>query len=145
MFWSNLLFFRGEIPETSGFIIGIKLDEFDEEKPKQRVRTFQLQRHWLFQEIIEIVQAVGKIGFDFIELTGKTYEPFRIERSMKRNVAECAGVIKLHVERAAVYLGGGFRTVPAMVNSFFNLLSFIRYLPSRTREPTVSLWLAQLR
>jgi 2,4-dienoyl-CoA reductase-like NADH-dependent reductase (Old Yellow Enzyme family) len=65
-----------------------------------------------------------ELGFDFIELSGGTYENWQLIHSRESTKAreafflECSAAIRPHLKDGAVlYLTGGFRTVPAMVNA----------------------------
>ncbi|KAI6176115.1 Oxidored-FMN domain-containing protein [Aphelenchoides bicaudatus] len=106
---------RSEIPERTGFIIGIKLN------------SAEFQKGGLEQnEIIKIAQIIDKIGYDFIELTGGTYEApkfFHEKESTRKREAffiEFSGAIRSNIKNAVVYLCGGFRTVPGMVSAVKN-------------------------
>uniref|UniRef100_A0A914XVR4 NADH:flavin oxidoreductase/NADH oxidase N-terminal domain-containing protein n=1 Tax=Panagrolaimus superbus TaxID=310955 RepID=A0A914XVR4_9BILA len=89
---------RTEIPATTGFIIGIKLNsvEFQEEGLTN-------------DEAVEIAQEIDKAGLDFIELSGGTYEAFsfkhRRETTIKREsfFLEFAEKIKPVIKNAIVY------------------------------------------
>uniref|UniRef100_A0AC35GIA0 NADH:flavin oxidoreductase/NADH oxidase N-terminal domain-containing protein n=1 Tax=Panagrolaimus sp. PS1159 TaxID=55785 RepID=A0AC35GIA0_9BILA len=103
---------RKEIPVETGFVVGIKLNsvEFQEEGLTNN-------------EAVEIAQKIDNIGLDFIELSGGTYEDFKFkhrrETTVKREAffLEFADKIKPAIKNAIVYVTGGFRTVPAMVQA----------------------------
>lgn len=103
---------RAELPASTGFIIGIKVNsvEFQEDGNST-------------DDAIQIAKALDAIGFDFLELSGGTYEKFQFfhaKDSTKKREAffgEFASAIKPHIKNAVVYLTGGFRTVPAMVGA----------------------------
>uniref|UniRef100_A0A914QBB4 NADH:flavin oxidoreductase/NADH oxidase N-terminal domain-containing protein n=1 Tax=Panagrolaimus davidi TaxID=227884 RepID=A0A914QBB4_9BILA len=83
--------------------------------------------------VTEIYEAIRKeipastgfinVGFDFIELSGGTYEEMGFSHKKKSTIAreafflEFAEKIKLAIKSAVVYLTGGFRTVPGMVKA----------------------------
>ncbi|KAH7693226.1 Protein F17A9.4, partial [Aphelenchoides avenae] len=101
---------RKEIPAETGFIVGIKVNsvEFQDEG---------LQTN----EAAEIARALDEAGFDFIELSGGTYEKLAFqhlrESTQKREAffLEFAQQVRPAIKRAVVYLTGGFRTLPGMV------------------------------
>uniref|UniRef100_A0AC34F2E0 NADH:flavin oxidoreductase/NADH oxidase N-terminal domain-containing protein n=1 Tax=Panagrolaimus sp. ES5 TaxID=591445 RepID=A0AC34F2E0_9BILA len=103
---------RKEIPVETGFVIGIKLNsvEFQDEGLTNN-------------EAVEIAQEIDSVGFDFIELSGGTYEDFKFkhrrETTVKREAffLEFAEKIKPAIKYAIVYVTGGFRTVPAMIQA----------------------------
>ncbi|KAE9547494.1 hypothetical protein FO519_009295 [Halicephalobus sp. NKZ332] len=102
---------REQVPASTGFIVGIKLN------------SVEFQNEGLTtDEAEEVARTLDEAGLDFIELSGGTYEEFGFvhkESTKKREAyfAEFAGQIKPVVKNAIVYVTGGFRTVPAMVQS----------------------------
>ncbi|KAH7698157.1 Protein W06H8.2 [Aphelenchoides avenae] len=106
---------RKEIPAPTGFSIGIKMNsvEFQDEGLTNDDAAY-------------IAEAVDNIGYDFIELSGGNYENFNWQHSKestKKREAffiEFAARIKPKIKRAAVFLTGGFRTVPGMVAAIRN-------------------------
>uniref|UniRef100_A0A914P943 NADH:flavin oxidoreductase/NADH oxidase N-terminal domain-containing protein n=1 Tax=Panagrolaimus davidi TaxID=227884 RepID=A0A914P943_9BILA len=103
---------RKEIPVSTGFIVGIKLN------------SVEFQREGLTnEEAIQIAKEIDNVGFDFIELSGGTYEAMGFSHKKKSTIAreafflEFAEKIKLAIKSAVVYLTGGFRTVPGMVKA----------------------------
>uniref|UniRef100_A0A7E4VGC4 Oxidored_FMN domain-containing protein n=1 Tax=Panagrellus redivivus TaxID=6233 RepID=A0A7E4VGC4_PANRE len=102
---------RKLIPAKTGFIIGVKLNSV--EFQNEGLQT---------NEAVIIAQELDKAGFDFIELSGGTYEKFAFEtrESTKNREAfffEFAKEIVPSIKNAVVYLTGGFRTAPAMVSA----------------------------
>ncbi|KAI6207126.1 Oxidored-FMN domain-containing protein [Aphelenchoides besseyi] len=106
---------RAEIPETTGFVVGIKFNsaEFQDGGLSQ-------------EEIIEMAEAIDRIGFDFFELSGGTYEKMQfwhVKESTQRREGffiEFAAALRPHIKNAKVFLTGGFRTVPGMVRAIKN-------------------------
>ncbi|KAE9548023.1 hypothetical protein FO519_008763 [Halicephalobus sp. NKZ332] len=103
---------REQVPASTGFIVGIKLN------------SVEFQNEGLTtNEAEEVARTLDEIGLDFIELSGGTYEELgfvhKKESTKKREAyfAEFAGQIKPVVKNAIIYVTGGFRTVPAMVQS----------------------------
>ncbi|KAI6181291.1 Oxidored-FMN domain-containing protein [Aphelenchoides besseyi] len=106
---------RAEIPETTGFVVGIKFN------------SAEFQDGGLTQEeIIEMAEAIDRIGFDFFELSGGTYEKMQfwhVKESTQRREGffiEFAAALRPHIKNAKVFLTGGFRTVPGMVQAIRN-------------------------
>uniref|UniRef100_A0AC34F973 NADH:flavin oxidoreductase/NADH oxidase N-terminal domain-containing protein n=1 Tax=Panagrolaimus sp. ES5 TaxID=591445 RepID=A0AC34F973_9BILA len=106
---------RKEIPASTGFIIGIKLN------------SVEFQREGLTGEETAIIAAeIDKAGLDFIEISGGTYEAmaFKHKRQSTLNreafFLEYAEKVKAVVKNAKVYVTGGFRTVPGMVKAIEN-------------------------
>ncbi|KAI6171683.1 hypothetical protein M3Y98_00889400 [Aphelenchoides besseyi] len=102
--------FRKELPPESKFVIGIKMNSADAEMGKLDDVQFLARR---FEEI----------GFDFIELSGGSYENFQLihkKETTKRREAffiECSSAVKPVLTKTVLYLTGGFRTVPAMAKA----------------------------
>ena len=103
---------REEIPASTGFIIGIKLNSV--EFQNEGLTTNEAQ---------EVARTLDEAGLDFLELSGGTYEELAFEHkresTKKREAyfAEFAGQIKPVVKNAIIYVTGGFRTVPGMVQA----------------------------
>ncbi|CEN61918.1 hypothetical protein ASPCAL08563 [Aspergillus calidoustus] len=101
---------RQSIPESTGFILGIKLNsvEFQEEgfSPDE------------CRELCQILETDAQ--FDFVELSGGTYEDVAFEHkrdSTRRREAfflEFADAVALVLSQTKVFVTGGFRTVQAM-------------------------------
>ncbi|KAI6195639.1 Oxidored-FMN domain-containing protein [Aphelenchoides besseyi] len=104
------LSFRKELPPESKFVIGIKMNSADAEMGKLDDVQFLARR---FEEL----------GFDFIELSGGSYENFQLihkKETTKRREAfflECSSAVKPVLTKTILYLTGGFRTVPAMAKA----------------------------
>ncbi|WKY00323.1 hypothetical protein Q1695_014853 [Nippostrongylus brasiliensis] len=101
---------RKEIPPTTGFIVGIK------------VNSVEFQDKGLGVEDAKAIGAmIEACGFDFVELSGGTLEKLafaHLRESTKRREAfflEFAQQIRPSFKDTVVYLTGGFRTAPAMV------------------------------
>ncbi|CEF64082.1 NADH:flavin oxidoreductase/NADH oxidase, N-terminal domain and Aldolase-type TIM barrel domain-containing protein [Strongyloides ratti] len=101
---------RKRVPADTGFVVGIKLNSV--EFQNDGLKT---------DEAVEIVKKLDEIGFDFIELSGGTYEKWVMEtpsNSSREGYFEVfAKSIKENVKNAKIYLTGGFRTVEGMVSS----------------------------
>ena len=103
---------REEIPASTGFIIGVKLNSVE----------FQ-NKGLTTDEAQEIARALDEAGLEFIELSGGTYEESAFEhkrestRKREAYFAELAEQIKPVVKNAIIYVTGGFRTVPGMVRA----------------------------
>ncbi|CAB3406350.1 unnamed protein product [Caenorhabditis bovis] len=103
---------RKEIPASTGFLVGIKMNsvEFQEEGTTA-------------DEAAEMAKKLEDVGFDFVELSGGTYEKlvFHHERESTRKreafFLEFAEKIRPSFKNTVVYLTGGFRTVGAMVKA----------------------------
>jgi 2,4-dienoyl-CoA reductase-like NADH-dependent reductase (Old Yellow Enzyme family) len=104
---------RARIPVSSGFILGIKLNsvEFDD-------------KGFTPEECSDLcVLLETHCQFDFVELSGGTYEDMAFEHkreSTKKREAfflEFAEAIVPKLEKTKVYVTGGFRTVSAMVQA----------------------------
>lgn len=55
--------FRAEIPASSGFVIGIKINSVEFQEDADNI-----------SDAIAVAKALDAVGFDFIELSGGTYE-----------------------------------------------------------------------
>uniref|UniRef100_A0A1I7V4L4 Oxidored_FMN domain-containing protein n=2 Tax=Caenorhabditis tropicalis TaxID=1561998 RepID=A0A1I7V4L4_9PELO len=103
---------RAEIPASTGFLVGIKTNSVE----------FQAEGTTL-EDAKEMCQTYENVGFDFVELSGGTYEKllFNYEResSKKREAffVEFAEQIRPVFIKTVVYLTGGFRTTSAMVDA----------------------------
>ncbi|CAI2354581.1 unnamed protein product [Caenorhabditis sp. 36 PRJEB53466] len=103
---------RAAVPASTGFIVGIKTNsvEFQEEGTT-------------VDHAKEMCEAYENAGFDFVELSGGTYEKlaFHHLRESTRNreafFLEFAEKIRPVFKNTVVYLTGGFRTVKAMVEA----------------------------
>ncbi|KAI6195761.1 hypothetical protein M3Y94_01025900 [Aphelenchoides besseyi] len=101
---------RKELPPESKFVIGIKMNSADAEMGKLEDVQFLARR---FEEL----------GFDFIELSGGSYENWQLihkkETTKKREAffLECSSALKPVLTKTVLYLTGGFRTVPAMAKA----------------------------
>uniref|UniRef100_A0A7E4WAD6 Oxidored_FMN domain-containing protein n=1 Tax=Panagrellus redivivus TaxID=6233 RepID=A0A7E4WAD6_PANRE len=101
---------RTVIPAETGFVIGIKLNSV--EFQNEGLQT---------DEAVIIAEILDNAGFDFIELSGGTYEQLAFkytrETTVKREAyfLHFASQITPAIKNAVIYLTGGFRTVPAMV------------------------------
>ncbi|KAF1751321.1 hypothetical protein GCK72_017875 [Caenorhabditis remanei] len=106
---------RAEIPASTGFLIGIKANSVE----------FQAEGTTL-EQAKEMCRVYESKEFDFVELSGGTYEKlaFCYEReSTRRREAfflEFAEQIRPVFNKTVVYLTGGFRTVFAMVDAINN-------------------------
>ncbi|KAH7462843.1 NADH-dependent flavin oxidoreductase [Fusarium oxysporum f. sp. matthiolae] len=104
---------RSKMPTSSGFILGVKLNsvEFDE-------------KGFTPEECGELCELLEKeCQFDFVELSGGTYEDMAFEHkrdSTKKREAfflDFAESIVPRLTKTKVYVTGGFRTVSAMVKA----------------------------
>ncbi|CAP29304.2 Protein CBG09249 [Caenorhabditis briggsae] len=106
---------RAEIPASTGFLVGIKTNSVE----------FQEQGTTV-DDAKEMCQVYEDKGFDFVELSGGTYEKlaFHHMRDSTRNreafFLEFAEKIRPVFKNTIVYLTGGFRTVKAMVEAIEN-------------------------
>uniref|UniRef100_A0A7I4YCP1 Oxidored_FMN domain-containing protein n=1 Tax=Haemonchus contortus TaxID=6289 RepID=A0A7I4YCP1_HAECO len=100
--------------DDTGFLVGIKMNSVE----------FQ-DRGLGLEDAKNIGEILEESGFDFVELSGGTIErpAFQhIRDSTRRREAfflEFAEKIRPVFEKTVVYLTGGFRTAPAMVNAVF--------------------------
>uniref|UniRef100_A0A914CIA0 NADH:flavin oxidoreductase/NADH oxidase N-terminal domain-containing protein n=1 Tax=Acrobeloides nanus TaxID=290746 RepID=A0A914CIA0_9BILA len=103
---------RAEIPAETGFIIGIKMNsvEFQNEGLQTEDATFMAKEY-------------EKKGFDFIEISGGTYEKFGFNhqkestRAREAYFVEFSTDIKKALSKTVLYLTGGLRTIPGMTNA----------------------------
>ncbi|KAH7712219.1 Protein W06H8.2 [Aphelenchoides avenae] len=106
---------RELMPPETGFIVGMKMNsvEFQE-------GGLEATDAGMFAELFD------GVGFDFIELSGGTFEKQQFchtkETTLQREAffQRFAHEIKPRVKRAVVYLTGGFRTVKGMVSAIEN-------------------------
>uniref|UniRef100_A0A0N4ZYV1 Oxidored_FMN domain-containing protein n=1 Tax=Parastrongyloides trichosuri TaxID=131310 RepID=A0A0N4ZYV1_PARTI len=101
---------RKRIPPETGFVVGIKLN------------SVEFQNEGLStDEAVEVAKKLDEIGFDFIELSGGTYEKWNMQSLSNSNREGYFEVfsksIKENIKNAMVFLTGGFRTVEGMVSS----------------------------
>uniref|UniRef100_A0A8R1DUE6 Oxidored_FMN domain-containing protein n=1 Tax=Caenorhabditis japonica TaxID=281687 RepID=A0A8R1DUE6_CAEJA len=103
---------RKEIPASTGFVVGLKTNSVE----------FQAEGTTL-EDAIEMCKVYEEYGFDFVELSGGTYEKplfLQVRDSTKKREAfflEFAEKIRPVFKNTIVYLTGGFRTVNAMVDA----------------------------
>lgn len=103
---------RKEIPASTGFLIGLKTNSVEFQSEGTTV-----------EDAIEMCKAYEKIGFDFVELSGGTYEQLAFQhirdstRQREAFFLEFAEKIRPVFKNTIVYLTGGFRTVNAMVEA----------------------------
>lgn len=106
---------RAAVPASTGFLVGIKTNSVE----------FQEQGTTV-EDAKEMCQVYEDKGFDFVELSGGTYEKlaFHHMRDSTRNreafFLEFAEKIRPVFKNTVVYLTGGFRTVKAMVEAVEN-------------------------
>jgi 2,4-dienoyl-CoA reductase-like NADH-dependent reductase (Old Yellow Enzyme family) len=106
---------RKVVPVETGFVVGIKLNSGD----------FQSDKHTP-EEGLAIIQAIDQIGFDFLELFGGVMEPTenagKRESTIQREAFyfQFGKQLRANLYNTKLYLGGGFRTLPAMVAAFEN-------------------------
>ncbi|KAI6192121.1 Oxidored-FMN domain-containing protein [Aphelenchoides bicaudatus] len=96
---------RKEIPASTGFVIGIKINSVEFQHDADNIN-----------DVIETAKFLDDLGLDFIELSGGTYE----NKKREAFFGDFAKTIVPHIKNAVVYLTGGFRTVPAMVQAIKN-------------------------
>ncbi|KAH7720357.1 Protein T10B5.8 [Aphelenchoides avenae] len=106
---------RKVVPAETGFVVGIKLNSSD----------FNSDRHEP-TEGLAIVEALDRMGFDFIEFFGGTNEQVndiangvvKRESTIMRDAfySKFSKDIRIRVSNAKLFLCGGFRTVPGMVS-----------------------------
>jgi 2,4-dienoyl-CoA reductase-like NADH-dependent reductase (Old Yellow Enzyme family) len=103
---------RAKLPPASGFILGIKINSME----------FQAGG-FTVQEARELCIMLEAAEFDFIELSGGTYESMAFEHkrdsSRKREAffLEFADLIAPVLTRTKAYITGGFKTVGGMVKA----------------------------
>ncbi|CAD5222614.1 unnamed protein product [Bursaphelenchus okinawaensis] len=102
---------RAKIPASTGFVIGIKLN------------SVEFQNHGLgIDDAITTAKIVDATGFDFIEFSGGNYESWQMdvsESTKKREgfFVQFTEAIKPHLKNTVVYVTGGFRTAPKMIQA----------------------------
>uniref|UniRef100_A0A7E4VD98 Oxidored_FMN domain-containing protein n=1 Tax=Panagrellus redivivus TaxID=6233 RepID=A0A7E4VD98_PANRE len=101
---------RKVIPAETGFIVGIKMNAVEYQDNGLTTEEAKWQ-----------AQQFEAIGFDFIELAGGNMEIHGLDTCAKPSIrkyetyyGDAAAIIKPAIPYTAVYLTGGFRTVPAM-------------------------------
>ncbi|CAJ0564761.1 unnamed protein product, partial [Mesorhabditis spiculigera] len=100
---------RSAIPETSGFLVGIKFNSVEFQKDGLTM-----------QDAKTMCGMIEDLGFDFIELSGGTYEHIEMHhtrdstRAREAFFLEFADKIRPLFSKTKVYVTGGFRTVPGM-------------------------------
>ncbi|CAB3406349.1 unnamed protein product [Caenorhabditis bovis] len=103
---------RKEIPASTGFLVGIKMNSVE----------FQ-DKGTTVDDAAEIAKKLEEVGFDFVELSGGTYEKLafhHLRDSTRKREAfflEFAQKIRPSFTKTVVYLTGGFRTVQGMVEA----------------------------
>lgn len=107
---------RREIPASTGFVIGVKLNSTDFQSDGLHV-----------DDSAYIAELYDRTGFDFIELSGGSMENMATNFTPKESTAKREAYfvgfsekIKPRVKRAKVYVTGGFRTVHGMVKAIDN-------------------------
>ncbi|KAI6183529.1 Oxidored-FMN domain-containing protein [Aphelenchoides bicaudatus] len=107
---------RREIPASTNFIIGIKLNSVE-------FQTSGLSN----EDAIEVAKAVEAEGYDFIELTGGNYEKWQMGPEQRDSTHQresyfgsFSKTIRDNLKNTVVYVTGGFRTVPGMINALTN-------------------------
>lgn len=104
---------RSKIPESTGFMVGIKLNSVEFQEGGTSA-----------EECRDLCHALENEGhFDFVELSGGTYQQlaFKHERKSTRKreafFLEFAETIVPALKKTKVYVTGGFRTVAGMVKA----------------------------
>lgn len=103
---------REKIPVSTGFMLGIKLNSVE----------FQ-SGGFTTEECRDLCHSLEEEGFDFVELSGGTYEELAFthkKESTKKREAfflEFADIITPALKKTKVYVTGGFRTVAGMVKA----------------------------
>ncbi|EFP11119.1 hypothetical protein CRE_30855 [Caenorhabditis remanei] len=119
---------RKEIPASTGFLIGLKTNSVEFQSEGTTV-----------EDAVEMCKAYEKIGFDFVELSGGTYEQLAFqhirdstrqreafflefaEKVSSWNIQATFSMLYFQIrpvfKNTVVYLTGGFRTVNAMVDA----------------------------
>uniref|UniRef100_A0AC35UC34 Oxidored_FMN domain-containing protein n=1 Tax=Rhabditophanes sp. KR3021 TaxID=114890 RepID=A0AC35UC34_9BILA len=106
---------RERVPVETGFIVGVKLNSV--EFQNEGLQT---------SDAAEAAKIIDKTGYDFIELSGGTYEKYGFDKQRDSTTRREAFFdvfsksIKGEVKHAIVYLTGGFRRVSGMVESIQN-------------------------
>lgn len=103
---------RQKLPSSSGFILGIKINSVE----------FQ-QDGFTTEEAKELCQLLEQNEFDFVELSGGTYQSLQFvhkrDSTRKREAffLEFADKIVPVVTKTKAYITGGFKTLDGMVNA----------------------------
>lgn len=104
---------RQKLPSSSGFILGIKINSVE----------FQ-EGGFTPEEAKELCQLLEQNEFDFVELSGGTYQSLEFvhkrDSTRKRETffLEFADKIVPVVTKTKAYITGGFKTLVGMVNAF---------------------------
>ncbi|KAI1700206.1 NADH-dependent flavin oxidoreductase nadA [Ditylenchus destructor] len=95
---------RSVIPESSKFILGIKLC------------NSKLQPYGVtFEDLVKIAKKIESSPFDFIELAGGNYEhPYQNDPEREVLFRKIVHEMKHYVKRIPLFATGGFRTVSTM-------------------------------
>jgi 2,4-dienoyl-CoA reductase-like NADH-dependent reductase (Old Yellow Enzyme family) len=107
-----ILHFRKEIPASTGFVVGLKFNSVEFQELGLDVNDASI-----------MVEAIDKIGFDFVELSGGTIEKLAFThlsdstRAREAFFLDFAEQIRPAVKSTILYLTGGFRTAQGMVNA----------------------------
>ncbi|EPB78038.1 oxidoreductase, FAD/FMN-binding protein [Ancylostoma ceylanicum] len=103
---------RKEIDASTGFLVGIKTNSVEFQDNGLSVDDARL-----------MCQMMEECGFDFVELSGGNIERLASQhmrdstRKREAFFLEFAAKIRPVFEKTVVYVTGGFRTAPAMVNA----------------------------
>jgi 2,4-dienoyl-CoA reductase-like NADH-dependent reductase (Old Yellow Enzyme family) len=103
---------RQKLPSSSGFVLGIKINSVE----------FQ-EGGFSADEAKELCALLEKAEFDFVELSGGTYQSLAFahkrETTRKREAffLEFADMISPSLSKTKSYVTGGFKTVAGMVNA----------------------------
>jgi 2,4-dienoyl-CoA reductase-like NADH-dependent reductase (Old Yellow Enzyme family) len=103
---------RKKLPSSSGFILGIKINSVE----------FQ-QDGFTTAEAKELCQLLEQYEFDFVELSGGTYQSLQFvhkrDSTRKREAffLEFADKIVPVLTKTRAYITGGFKTLDGMVNA----------------------------
>uniref|UniRef100_A0AC35TYX6 Oxidored_FMN domain-containing protein n=1 Tax=Rhabditophanes sp. KR3021 TaxID=114890 RepID=A0AC35TYX6_9BILA len=103
---------RERVPAETGFIVGVKLNSV--EFQNEGLET---------SDAVEAAKIIDKAGYDFIEISGGTYEKLAFGNKKDSTIIReaffdvFAEAIKKEVKHAIVYLTGGFRRCQGMVAS----------------------------
>ncbi|KHJ85165.1 hypothetical protein OESDEN_15113 [Oesophagostomum dentatum] len=103
---------RKEIPANTGFLVGIKTNSVE----------FQVNGLTV-EEAKEACAIMEECGFDFVELSGGTYEKLAFQhqrhttRAREAYFLEFAEKIRPVFKQTIVYVTGGFRTASGMVRA----------------------------
>lgn len=103
---------RQKLPSSSGFILGIKINSVE----------FQ-QDGFTAEEAKELCQLLEQNEFDFVELSGGTYQSLQFvhkrDSTRKREAffLEFADKIVPVLTKTKAYITGGFKTLDGMVNA----------------------------